>query len=54
MKNTEPASKIKRSSSRTETSKKLKTFSHFKIGWHLYYICFCFTLAILFMHTMIS
>ena len=47
---TEPASKIKCSSSRTETSDILKSYSHFKIGSHSYYVCFCFTLIIICMH----
>ena len=51
-KTTEPSSKIKCSSSRTKTSEILKSYSHFKIGSHPYYICFCFTLTVLFMHTM--
>jgi len=44
MKTTEPASKIKFSSSRTETFEILNSYSHFKIGLHSYCICFCFTL----------
>jgi len=44
MKTTEPASKIKCSSSRTDTSEILKCYSHFKIASHSYHDCFCFTL----------
>jgi len=47
---TEPASKIQCSSSRTETSEILN--SHFEIAAHSCYVCFCFTLTILFMQTM--
>ena len=46
---TEPASNIKCSSSRTDTSELLKSCSHFKM---FVYVCFCFTSTILFMQTM--
>jgi len=36
--------KNKCSHTRTETSEILKSHSHFKIGSHLCYVCFCFTL----------
>jgi len=44
--------KITFCSSRTERSEILKSYSHFKIGLHSYYICFCFILTLLFIHTM--
>jgi len=44
--------KIKCSSSRTETSEMLKLYSHFIIRSHSCYVCFYFTLNILFMQTM--
>jgi len=44
LKTTEPAPKIKCSSSQTETSETLKSYSHFKIWSHSCYICFYFTL----------
>ena len=40
--------KNKCSSSRIETSEILQSYLHFKIGSHSYYICFCFTLTVLF------
>ena len=44
--------KNKCSSSRTETSKILKSYSHFKIGSHSCYVFFCFTLTmVLIMNT---
>ena len=54
LKTTEPAPKMKCNSSRTEMYEILKSYTNLKIGSHLYYACFCFTLTVLFMHTMFS
>ena len=42
------------SSSRTETSEILKSYSHYNIRSHSCYVCFCITLTLLFMQTMFS
>jgi len=38
----------------TETFEILKSYSHFNIGSHSCYVCFCFTLTVLFMQAMFS